>query len=243
MTKGAAKIDEALRELRLRIEAVVREEQLRDQLTGLGNDLALSEAMKSAIETGAEFWCALVEVDYFKRLNDKFTYAVADGLLRKIAKRLEAFEDYVAGTVPVRAHGDEFYLFGKLAGADAPDQIRQAIERVREEIAGVRVGTVLGDMSCTVSIGWMTSADGGEEVLTERAVRQMVESATAAAKVRGRNCSVRYQADMVKLQRQSVRDDCAGCGASFTVEIPRDTTHSGELKCPNCGASRPRPAG
>ncbi len=201
----------------------------------------MSEALKGAIESDTPFWCALVEVDHFKRINDKFTYAVADGLLQKIANRLRSFEDYVSGTLPVRAHGDEFYLFGNYASPEAESHIGRSIDQIREEIAGIRVATQSGEMKCTVSIGWMTSTDGGEEVLTERAVMGMVEAAAGAAKVQGRNQVVRYRPEVKKAQRHSLRDDCPECGASFTVEIPFDTPHQGELRCPNCGTGRPRP--
>lgn len=242
MNPRRAKIDDALDEVRRQIEAVVREEQIRDQLTGLANGLALSEALQSAIERNHQFWCALVEVDYFKRLNDRFSYAVADGLLLKIAKRLEGFDDYMVATLPVRAHGDEFYLFGQLGDTELESRVGPSLDRLREEIAGMRVPTQTGDMNCTVSIGWMTSSDAGETVLTERATLRMVEAATASAKMAGRNRVVRYSTAVEKAQRNSLRDDCLACGASFTVDVPLDTPHQGDLRCPNCGATRPRPA-
>lgn len=233
------KLDEALDEVRRQIEALVREEQLRDQLTGLANSLALSEWLESATEGGEAYWCALVEVDYFKRINDRFTYALADELLKRIAKRLEAFEDYVPRTLPVRAHGDEFYLVGRLVGP--PEVIEEALDRVRGEIGSVQVPTERGSMQCTVSIGWMTTADGGPEVVTARSVLQMVEAAAAAAKIGGRNRVIRYTPEVKKSRRASLRDDCSACRASFTVEIPTDTTHNGPLRCPNCGGELPRP--
>lgn len=242
MTLQREKLDAALQELRRQVEALVREEQLRDQLTGLANGQALSELLTSALESAEGFWCALVEIDYFKRINDEFTYEVADGLLQKIAKRLCAFEDYVNGTVPIRAHGDEFYLFGHGYVRESAPRIGEALDRIREELSCIHIPTERGDMACTVSIGWMTTDDGGEGVLTERAVLRMVEAAAGAAKVQGRNRVVRYSPAVEKMQRLSLRDDCPQCHASFTVEIPLHTTHTGDLRCPNCGAPRPRPS-
>ena len=170
MNRHREKLDAALDVLRREVEAVVREEQIRDQLTGLPNGFALSELLQSRIESNQEFWCAFVEVDYFKRINDQFSYEVADGLLQKIAKRLKAFEDYISGTIPIRAHGDEFYLFGPLTGEGIEERIHAALDRVREEISGISVPTEHGEMRCTVSVGWLTSRDGGDDVLTERLV-------------------------------------------------------------------------
>lgn len=241
MTGHSEKLDAALGELRRQVEALVREEQHRDQLTGLGNGEVLSELLKTAIEGTESFWCALVEVDYFKRINDRFTYEFADGLLQKIAKRLASFEDYVAGVVPIRAHGDEFYLFGGASASEPADNIHAGLDQIRQEIARIRVPTEQGVMACTVSIGWMTSEDAGDEVLTPRSVLRMTEAAVGAAKVQGRDRVVRYSLAVEKAQRRSVRDDCPACGASFTVELPLDTPHVDDLHCPNCGSARPRP--
>ena len=235
------KLDEALEEVRRQIEAVVREEQMRDQLTGLANRLAMSERLQSAIEGGSPFWCAFIEIDYFKRINDKFGYDVADGLLLKVAKRLEHFDDYVPETLPIRTHGDEFYLLGTTSASNTAERIAAALESMRGEIAGVVVPTANGDMSCTVSIGWLTSDDGGEAVLTERTVVGMLEAAVGAAKTSGRNRTLRYTTEVAKQQRRSVRDDCGECRASFTVDIPSDTAAKEALFCPNCGHRHPRP--
>ncbi|MGC4067957.1 MAG: GGDEF domain-containing protein [Polyangiaceae bacterium] len=81
MTPHNRTLDAALDELRRQIEALVREEQLRDQLTGLGNAQALSETLKTALESDVSFWLAFLDVDYFKRINDKYGYQLADGLL------------------------------------------------------------------------------------------------------------------------------------------------------------------
>lgn len=240
MTLHTKKLDAALDELRRQVEAVVREEQLRDQLTGLGNAHALSETLKNALDSDGTFWLAFVEVDYFKRINDKYGYQLADGLLQKIAKRLGTFDDYLPGTIPIRAHGDEFYLFGRITPALNDHELHEALDRVRSEIAGISVMTAQGAMRATVSVGWMTSTDGGDEVLTERAVMHRVEAAVSAAKVSGRNRVVRYSPEVEKAQRRSIRDDCSNCRASFTVEVPVDSPHTGSLYCPNCGKPRAR---
>ncbi len=242
MTQRRPNLDDALAEVRRQIEAVVRAEQIYDQLTGLGNALALSEALKTAIEDNAKLWCALIEVDYFKRVNDKFTYAVADSLLQAIAKRLGTFDDSIPETLAFRAHGDEFYLFGRRSDATSDSRIGERLDLVRREIAEIRLSTASGPMSCTVSIGWMSIDDAGdEEVLGERAILRMVEAATSAAKIRGRNQLVRYSPEVEKSQRRSFRDDCAACQATFTVEVPVESPHVGDLHCPNCGGTRPRP--
>ncbi|MDX2056107.1 MAG: GGDEF domain-containing protein [Polyangiaceae bacterium] len=241
MTQQTQKLEAALGELQRQIEALVREEQLRDRLTGLGNDQALAESLRNALERGEPFWFAFIEVDYFKRVNDKFGYELADGLLQKIGKRLAAFEDYIASTMPIRAHGDEFYLLGPKGPNVVEGSIHDALQRLRAEIEGIAVSTEHGTMSCTVSIGWMTSDDTGDEILTHRVAMRMLEATVGTAKIQGRNCVIRYSPDVEKAQRRSIRDDCRECNSSFTLEVPLGSPHQGELFCPNCGARIERP--
>lgn len=244
MKSSKQKLDEALEALRYQVQAIVREEQLRDQLTGLANGQALSELLRDAIENGDNYWLAFVEVDYFKRINDKFTYELADGLLQRIGRHLEDFSEGVSDVLPIRAHGDEFYLLGRWDTSDPglASHIAHSLDQLRAQIAAISLQTDKGNMSCTVSVGWMTTGDGGDQALTERATMRMVEAAVGAAKIQGRNRVVRYSRDVEKLERRSLRDDCKACSASFTVEIPVNTPHAGPLLCPNCGAPHPRPA-
>lgn len=65
----------------------------------------------------------------------------------RIANRLQAFEDYVSGTLPIPAHGDDFSLFGT---APNNEGIAHALDRLRVEIEGIRIGTRQGEMSCTL---------------------------------------------------------------------------------------------
>jgi diguanylate cyclase (GGDEF)-like protein len=81
-------VDEALDSLRSAVEATVRAEQLRDQLTGLANDLALTQRIEAGIQKRERFWIAFVEIDFFKRVNDEFGYDLADGLLKEVGRQL-----------------------------------------------------------------------------------------------------------------------------------------------------------
>ena len=115
MTSSAEKIDEALRALREVVAEVVRDEQLRDQLTKLGNDHALTEWIKTTMARQTPFWIAFLEVDRFKEINDVFGYTNADTLLKRIAEQLTTASSYFPqGVTAFRAHGDEFYLAGAL---------------------------------------------------------------------------------------------------------------------------------
>ena len=165
-------VDEALEQLRTAIADAIRAEQLRDRLTGLANDESLSEWIQDKIESGISFWIAFVEVDRFKSINDKYGYDDADLLLKKIAGQLQigARDFFPDGAVPIRAHGDEFFLVGGLDSSTREMHIAEALDQIRKNIAAIRLQCKgKGEpLSCTVSVGWLLSTDLLDAGLTPR---------------------------------------------------------------------------
>ncbi len=230
-------VEDALENLRSALRERVEAEHLRDGLTGLGSDSALTEWLTEKLEDGQYFVVGFLEVDRFKGVNDQFGYQNADKFLKSIG---EVLRGLVAGNserecVAFRAHGDEFYFGGSGASCE------ELFERARAEIEGVRLTTDRGQLQGTVSVGWMFSDDVGEnDVLDERHVRRCLEDAVAAAKVRGRNRVVRYDPDLTHRSYLEGRQDCS-CGCKFTVQVPVDTKERDRLYCPQCGSRCERP--
>ena len=241
-------IDAALVQLHAAVRQQLRGEQLTDRLTRLANDEALSEWLEEKIESGADFWIAFVEIDRFKNVNDEFGYESANEFLRRLADELSAASrDYFApGTLAFRAHGDEFYLAGPLDGSPSPLEAELAtkLEHVRSDIARIEVAVENASrpMSCTVSIGWLLSADSRatSDGCTQPAVRRQLEIAVSEAK-HERNTVVRFTPEMRKPSQRDARGDCPACRSKFTVTIPLGRERDGALFCPNCGGSIERP--
>ena len=204
----------------------------------------LSDELEARVERGDRFWVAFVELDYFKRLNDRFGYEAADQMLIKVAEHLTRMTDYICGKITAfRAHGDEFYLVGSLLSVDQEDVIRgldhlcATIERIQLE-----VDQNPERMRTTVSIGWTVYPPEGGHTHTHRDLRFHLEAAVNAAKRLGRNRVVRYTDDVNKTRTRSIRDDCPRCLTSFTADIPQDAEAHPHFFCPNCGAEKPRPS-
>ncbi|MEM8706843.1 MAG: bifunctional diguanylate cyclase/phosphodiesterase [Actinomycetota bacterium] len=85
-----------------------------DSLTGLGNRAAVHGAVgELAAEGFAEIYCAFVDIDDFKHLNDNHGYAVGDAALRAVGRELV---DRLPPTWTVaRFGGDEFVAVGPTA--------------------------------------------------------------------------------------------------------------------------------
>lgn len=105
----------------------------RDPLTGLANrrgfDRRMEEAMRAADHGGAPFAVAVLDIDRFKRVNDRHGHQEGDRLLVRCA---EAWRPLVpAGACLARYGGDEFALLlpgvGVGRAADLVDDLRRAV--------------------------------------------------------------------------------------------------------------------
>jgi GGDEF domain-containing protein/predicted RNA-binding Zn-ribbon protein involved in translation (DUF1610 family) len=185
--------------------------------------------------------------------NDKYDYDDADLLLKKIAGQLQvgARDFFPDGAVPIRAHGDEFFIVGGMdSGLTSENQIAEALDRIRANIAAIRLlckgkagskpESKPEPMSCTVSVGWLISTDLWDAGLTPRMIRGKLEVAVAEAK-QTRNTTVRFSAQMTTAPTVDGRADCSACGAKFSVTIKEASLRKGDLHCPNCGTSVARP--
>ena len=137
--------DNALVETRLLEDAVDR-----DPLTGLLNRRAL-EAQFALYYAKGFRTVAVIDLDHFKLVNDRFGHAVGDKVLRVVGSAL-APDDH---TRAIRLGGEEFMLL--LRGRDAAaraEQRRNAIPlRVAAEVAGL-------DRVVTASMGLVEQAAG-----------------------------------------------------------------------------------
>jgi diguanylate cyclase (GGDEF)-like protein len=239
-------VDDALDALRDAIRDRVEAEQLRDNLTNLASDLALTEWIEENAEEGTDFWVAFLEVDRFKSINDQYGYQDADEFLKEIGRVLErtVSESNQLECVAFRAHGDEFYLAGTVPSDEWDGALHQLVDDVRAKISAIAI-SVDGKSALrgTVSVGWLRSTRmrGAGEDVTERRVRSCVEIAVAEAKRRGRDQSVEYDKSILDADYLEGRQDCGSCGCKFTVQIDRLVCRPTPLFCPNCGQPAERP--
>jgi diguanylate cyclase (GGDEF)-like protein len=234
----------AIDQLQPLVDARVAFEERRDQLTALGNDRALQEAITSLLTESKMFWVAFVEVDKFKRINDRFGYESADLLLQGVAAVLTELTECFPGTATAfRAHGDEFYLLGELPSVSSHvlDTIHETLDRARKAVRDLKVAIVSGEMNCTVSVGWACTPDF-EVRDTARAALARLEQAVGEAKFLGRDRVVRYVAAAATDPLDSPRGDCAACRCKFSFDVRRASNNTQQaFFCPNCGVRIERP--
>ncbi|MCP5015343.1 MAG: GGDEF domain-containing protein [Ketobacter sp.] len=165
----------------LRYHEAVRA-SLTDGLTGAGNrislDSILSREVDQANRYGHPLSVLILDLDYFKHINDTFGHAVGDHVLRNIANAIKA--TCRNADMTFRYGGEEFVvLLNKTDVAGA----KIGAERVRRIIENLDI--CLGDASIpvTTSIGVASLCHGeSREGLLKRA-----DKALYGAKANGRN--------------------------------------------------------
>ncbi len=154
----------------------VEELALRDELTGLYNRRHLLDFVQaqlaSANRGGPGFTLCYCDLDFFKRVNDRFGHECGDALLRAFADAARASvrtQDLVA-----RLGGEEFVLV--LVGANLSASMR-IVERLRGATASIPVHPSAVDYRVTLSVG-IAQSRGHDTVdtLLRRADRALYEA-------------------------------------------------------------------
>jgi diguanylate cyclase (GGDEF)-like protein len=165
----------------------------RDELTGIPGRRALEEKL---LQLSGNFTLAMVDIDHFKKFNDRHGHDVGDQVLRMVASKLAKV---TGGGKPFRYGGEEFTIL--LAGKSAAEAmlhlegVRKAVEQTRfiirtrnrprskpedpKKITGSR-----RKVKITISIG---VAEKNEKYTSPEQVLMAADKALYRAKKAGRN--------------------------------------------------------
>ena len=156
-----------------------------DPLTGLHNRRYMSGQLTSLVrragQGGEPVGALLVDIDYFKRINDSFGHDVGDEVLKEFAVRLAT--NVRAIDLACRYGGEEFVVIMPDTGLETAHRIA---ERLRLHVAGspFRVSGVEDPLSVTISIG--VACTGEEEESPDQLLKR-ADEAVYDAKAKGRN--------------------------------------------------------
>lgn len=159
-----------------------------DQLTGLGNRRALLLQVDRWISAASDQDVGsllLIDIDFFKQVNDRLGHAEGDRVLCDVASQLQ--NSARAQDTVVRYGGEEFVIW-------LPYSDRQGAELTAQRVHDYVAHTQVNDQQVTVSVGTSTLAPQRQEV-TRYLERLLSEADTALyeAKYRGRNRTIAFE--------------------------------------------------
>ncbi|NVD98699.1 GGDEF domain-containing protein [Massilia sp. BJB1822] len=162
-----------------------------DPLTGIANRRKMTEQIAREIERARRFnhplSLLMIDIDHFKRINDTYGHDAGDKAIVAVSKLLT--ESMRGIDMAARFGGEEFVLL--MPETEAGVAVHVA-ERLREAVAGVRVGAEDGAaVALTVSIG-VAALNLHEAADTSSTMLIRADKALYRAKKEGRNRVVRF---------------------------------------------------
>jgi diguanylate cyclase (GGDEF)-like protein len=154
-----------------------------DSLTGLPNRRAFDERLALAFERvrreGGRLAVALADIDHFKQINDTWSHAVGDAVLRALA---DVMRRHVSSEVHAARYGGEEFalLFTGLASAEAAARC----EALRQEVEALDLSAVAPGLAVRLSVGVVQ--DDGRHPHHEKLL-SAADELLYAAKRAGRN--------------------------------------------------------
>jgi diguanylate cyclase (GGDEF)-like protein len=168
----------------LRLREALRQQSVRDPLTGLFNRRYMEESLglelRRAVRSSRPLSVLMLDLDHFKSFNDSFGHDAGDTMLREFGTVLKGV--IRQGDIACRCGGEEFALILPDASLEVS---RLRAERLRESVKHLSVqhrGQGLGNV--TVSIGIAAFPEHGGDLDT---LLKAADTALYSAKEAGRD--------------------------------------------------------
>ncbi len=157
---------------------------ITDGLTALFNHRYFQDELARAFEESARYGrplsLAIVDLDFFKKINDTYGHAVGDEVLKAVSK---IFQDSTrSADLAARYGGEEF---GIMMPETNLDEGFVFAEKIRSLVAGTAIQTQAGPVNVTVSIG--VSAVPHPKIHAAKELVVAADEALYRAKRGGRN--------------------------------------------------------
>ena len=172
---------------RRQMQEALREQAIRDRLTGLFNRGYLDETLPRELHrcqrNGEPLAVAMLDLDHFKRFNDSHGHSAGDSVLRAVGDLLN--RSLRGGDIACRYGGEE--LTEVMPGSPVADA-RARLDSLREAVMQLHVPYRDGVLpAITVSIGIATAQPQETDAAT---LLERADIALYQAKTQGRNCIV-----------------------------------------------------
>lgn len=187
-----------------------------DGLTGVLNRptlvAELEREARRAKRTGYPLSCVMIDIDYFKRINDSYGHSAGDTVLRQMANLLK--QRCRSSDLPGRYGGEEFLVV--LPQTNEEGALAWA-ERLRQSISGMQMDVAEHFVQVTASFGVATLSP--EEDNSEAIVEQ-ADQALRLAKQLGRDQTVPFRATLAASESVDATQDAFGSLKAADIMTP-----------------------
>ncbi len=168
----------------IRLRDSLKEQTVRDPLTGLYNrrylDDMLGRAVADAEKKEAPLAVMMLDLDHFKLFNDRYGHDAGDAVLQSVARMLQS--SVRPGDTVCRYGGEEFTIIlpgaGQVVAMERAELFLTRIRRIEIRHGGNRIGNI------TLSVGVAVYPEGG---LTDSDLLLASDAALLDAKQGGRD--------------------------------------------------------
>jgi diguanylate cyclase (GGDEF)-like protein len=165
-----------------RLQAQLRDQAERDWLTGLHNRRYLARELDRLTEQEipVPVSVAVLDLDHFKSINDRFGHITGDDVLVRVAGLL--CDTLRASDIVVRSGGEEFVIVMPLTDAPAATA---CCRRIHQAIHEERWEHLAAGLTVTASVGVATTQDlGALDTLVKLADGRLYEAKVSASEAR-----------------------------------------------------------
>ncbi len=168
----------------LKLRETLRQQSIRDLLTGLYNRRYMEETLGRELERAkrdqTHIGVIMLDIDHFKQFNDLSGHDAGDALLKELGSLLTS--SFRGGDIACRYGGEEFFIV--LPGASLQNAVdrAEALRKSVKEMMVYHLGRPLG--KCTISLGVAAYPQNGSTI--EQLIKTS-DSALYQAKESGRD--------------------------------------------------------
>ncbi len=175
-----------------RLMDTLRESNLRDAMTGLHNRRFLEEYVETLVATSQrrknQLSILMLDLDYFKMVNDNHGHDAGDAVLKALAKVLT--QSVRSSDLVIRYGGEEFLIILQDTAEESADAVA---EKIRSSVEALKIQVGGTTLQKTISIG---ISDFPKDSETFWQAVKYADVALYRAKEEGRNRVIRFDKSM-----------------------------------------------
>jgi len=171
----------------LRLRETLRNQSIRDPQTGLFNrrymEDSLNRELSRADRSGKPLVVAMLDLDHFKNLNDRFGHSAGDAVLREWSNLLKS--KFRGSDIVCRYGGEEFVI---ILPEISLDSAHQRLVQLKDDLGRLVVphdGQSIDHVTVSIGIAYFPAHGRTDQGLLHAADRALYQ-----AKELGRNCVV-----------------------------------------------------